>query len=146
MKCEHCGKNEATFYCRSNVNGKISQVHLCSDCASALGYTQSFRRSFRPMSFFGDDFFSRPFALLDDLMESRLLTEFPAPAEDAGIPAAEAENAALVSDAEREKLQRQRRRNALENQLKFAVEQEDFETAIRLRDELKTLRDEKNAS
>ena len=145
MKCEHCGKNEATFFCRSNINGKISEVNLCPDCAEALGYTRSLRRSLRPMRFFDDDFFTRPFALLDDLMESRLLTEFPAPAEDAA-PAAEAKSAALVSEAERNELQRQRRRNALENQLKFAVEQEDFESAIRLRDELKSLRDEKNAS
>jgi len=145
MKCEHCGKNEATFYCRSNVNGKVSEVHLCPDCAEALGYTQSFRRSFRPMSFFGDDFFTRPFALLDDLMESRLLTEFPAPVEEKE-PVSEEKKAALLSDAECQELQKQRHRNALENQLKFAIEQEDFESAIKLRDELKTLRDEKSAS
>ena len=23
MKCEHCGKNEATFYYKSNINGKV---------------------------------------------------------------------------------------------------------------------------
>jgi len=145
MKCEHCGKNEATFYCRSNINGKITQVHLCPDCAEALGYTRSIRRSFRPMSFFEDDFFTRPLALLDDLMENRLLTEFPAPGGEQE-PANEQKGASLVSDAERDELQKQRRRNALENQLKFAIEQENFEEAIKLRDELKTLRDEKSAS
>ena len=143
MKCEHCGKNEATFYCRSNINGKITEVHLCPDCAQALGYTRRFERSLRPMSFFNDDFFSRPFGLLDDLMESRLLTEFPAPAEE---KAPAGKGPSLVSDAERTELQRQRRRNALENRLQFAIEQEDFETAIRLRDELKALREEKSAS
>ncbi len=143
MKCEHCGKNEATFYCRSNINGKITQVHLCPECAEALGYTKSFAKSFRPMSFFNDDFFSRPFGLLDDLMESRLLTEFPSPVEE---KAPAKKTPSLVSDSERTELQKQRRRNALENQLQFAIEQEDFETAIKLRDELKALREEKSAS
>ena len=146
MKCEHCGKNEATFYCKSNVNGKISEVHLCSDCAESLGYTRSFRRSFRPMSFFDDTFFAHPFALLDNWMEDRLLCEFPAPVEEKSSMQKEEKKLPLVSDAEQEKLQKQRHRNALENQLRYAVEQEDFESAIRLRDELKALRDEKSAS
>ena len=39
MKCEHCGKNEATFFYKSSVNGHVTQVHLCQDCAQAMGYT-----------------------------------------------------------------------------------------------------------
>ena len=108
-----------------------------------MGYTKSFAKSFRPKSFFNDDFFSRPFGLLDDLMESRLLTEFPSPVEE---KAPAKKTPSLVSDSERTELQKQRRRNALENQLQFAIEQEDFETAIKLRDELKALREEKSAS
>ena len=34
MKCEHCGKNEATFYYKSNINGVVKEVHLCADCAA----------------------------------------------------------------------------------------------------------------
>ena len=37
MKCEHCGKNEATFFYKSSVNGHVTQVHLCQDCAQAPG-------------------------------------------------------------------------------------------------------------
>ena len=70
MKCEHCGKNEATFFYKSSVNGHVTQVHLCQDCARAMGYTSSLRRSMRPMSLFGDDdFFSRPFSMLEPLLE-----------------------------------------------------------------------------
>ena len=32
MKCEHCGKNEATFYYKSNINGNVTEHHLCGDC------------------------------------------------------------------------------------------------------------------
>lgn len=84
MKCEHCGKNEATFFYKSSVNGHVTQVHLCQDCARAMGYTSSLRRSMRPMSLFGDDdFFSRPFSMLEPFLEgfgTRMLTEFPEPA------------------------------------------------------------------
>ena len=38
MKCERCGRNEATFYYQSNINGRVTQVHLCPDCAAELGW------------------------------------------------------------------------------------------------------------
>ena len=41
MRCDRCGKNEATFYYKSNINGKVEEKHLCSDCAEKLGYTQT---------------------------------------------------------------------------------------------------------
>lgn len=65
MKCEHCGRNEATFFYKSSVNGRVTQVHLCQDCARRMGYTDSLRRSMQPMSLFGDGFFGSPFSLLE---------------------------------------------------------------------------------
>ena len=83
MKCERCGKNEATFYYKSSINGKVTELHLCPECAEALGYTESLRSTWRrPLSLFDDDFFSRPFGLLEPLFDgfgTRLLTEFPQP-------------------------------------------------------------------
>ena len=69
MKCENCGKNEVTFIYQSNINGKVTEKHLCSECAEKLGYTQKIAARNRSMmqSFFGgsllgngffDDFFS----------------------------------------------------------------------------------------
>ena len=62
MKCERCGRNEATFYYQSNINGRVTQVHLCPDCAAELGYTSRLEQSFRP---FRRSFFD-PFSLLED--------------------------------------------------------------------------------
>lgn len=142
MKCQHCGKNEATFYYRSNVNGRVTEQHLCADCARELGYTESLR----PASLFDDDFFTRPFRLFEPLfggLGARMLTEFPAPAEEAATATAVAEptqqGGELVDGAEREALQRQRQRNALQAQMRAAIESENFEEAARLRDELKKL-------
>ena len=97
MKCQNCGKNEATFYYKSNINGRV--------------------------------------------MES-LLTEFPEPVDvtqQARRAAEEPREDNLVQGDEREKLSRQRQRNALETQLRHAVETENFEEAAKLRDQLRSL-------
>lgn len=37
MRCEHCNQNEATTYIKQNINGKVTEMHLCRDCAEKLG-------------------------------------------------------------------------------------------------------------
>ena len=144
MKCQHCGKNEATFYYKSNVNGHVTERHLCAECAGEMGYTDSLR----PASLFDDEFFTRPFRLFEPLfggLGARMLTEFPAPAEESegtaatAVASPERRSDELIDGAEREALQRQRERNALQARLRAAIESEDFEEAARLRDELKKL-------
>ena len=130
MKCEHCGKNEATFYYKSNINGVVKEVHLCGDCAAELGYTEHLRGAFRPMHLFSD-----PFEPFFGSLGAHLLTEFPSPVEEKVAEQAKP----LVDENEQNKLREQRQRNALQAQLKSAVEAEDYETAARLRDELKKL-------
>ena len=86
MRCDRCGKNEATFYYKSNINGKVTQVHLCHQCAEELGYTDSFRSAGMTGGLFGD-FFSRPFGMLEPFFSglgSRMLTEFPEPVDVLG--------------------------------------------------------------
>ena len=119
MKCEHCGKNEATFFYKSNVNGHVTQVHLCQDCAQAMGYTSSLRRSMGPMSLFGDDFWSRPFSLLEPFMDSfgsRMLTEFPEPGQPEVLeqPVRQEKSAGLVDKAQQEALRYECKRNSLQ--------------------------------
>ena len=64
MKCQNCGRNEATYYYKSSINGRVRETHLCADCARKLGYVQRMQ----PDSFFGDDFFSHPFRLFEPLL------------------------------------------------------------------------------
>ena len=136
MKCQHCGKKEANFYYRGTVNGRTTEKRLCSDCAEELGYAKALERR----GLFSDEFFTRPFGLMPSLLGgfgSRLLTEFPAPGgEKAEV---QQEEKALLDEAEREELALQCRRNALQNRLKEAVEEENYEEAARLRDELRGL-------
>ena len=145
MRCDRCGKNEATFYYTSNINGKVTQVHLCPQCAEELGYTDSFRSAGMTGGLFGD-FFSRPFGMLEPFFSglgSRMLTEFPEPVDVLGqaresTPAQEDTGDLLPRD-EQDALTRQRKRNALQTQLNLAVQEERFEEAAKLRDELKAL-------
>lgn len=145
MRCDRCGKNEATFYYKSNINGKVTQVHLCPQCAEELGYTDSFRSAGMTGGLFGD-FFSRPFGMLEPFFSglgSRMLTEFPEPVDvlrqaRESTPAQEDTGDLLPRD-EQDALTRQRKRNALQTQLNLAVQEERFEEAAKLRDELKAL-------
>ena len=139
MKCQHCGKNEATFYMKRTVNGRSMEVHLCHRCAGEKGYTAALRPAHR--SFFRD-----PFALLRDErfgdLASGLLTEFPAPGNTLdeareAVQQKEADN--LLGEEERRTYDLQRRRNALQYQLHSAVAAENYEEAARLRDALRAL-------
>ena len=108
MKCEHCGIHDATFFCKTNVNGRVSQVHLCPDCAEKLGYTHSFEQALRR----GQRRLFDPFSLLGDfgMMPKTMLTEFPAPTEDETTTPTPAPQSELVDAIDAAKLQAERRR------------------------------------
>ena len=42
MLCQNCGKNEATTHIKQIINGDMAESHLCSECASHLGYDDVF--------------------------------------------------------------------------------------------------------
>lgn len=93
MKCEKCLTNEATFHSVTNINGKVSEKHLCSECAKNekdfdkiesdfLNFSNRESRFFDDM--FGDykstfSYFSNPlldsFFDFDNFFESPLLLE-----------------------------------------------------------------------
>ena len=135
MKCEHCGAENATFFCKTTVNGRTTEAHLCAACAEKLGLTRSFHETMhRPFGRLFD-----PFSLLGDFgtMPRTMLSEFPAPTDAAANDDAAEEPLLDAIDAKH--LQEQRQRNALQAQLRHAIEEERYEDAARLRDELKAL-------
>ena len=59
MLCQNCGKYEATTHVKRIINGESAEAHLCSDCAHALGYNDvfgGFGNTFSDLlgSFFGE--------------------------------------------------------------------------------------------
>ena len=150
MKCENCGKNEVTFVYQSNVNGHVTEKHLCSECAEKLGYTRQIAAHSQRMmqNFFSgslfDDFFSPMPSLLGRM--SRML-ESPFDDLFAGMPAlgapAEAQQEQkqddLLNQEDRNEFDKTRRLNALRIEMQQAVQKEDFERAAQLRDQIHAL-------
>lgn len=157
MKCEHCGKNEVSFVYQSNVNGKVTEKHLCGQCAEQLGYLKQIRAQSRSMqSFMNEGLWGR--SLLDDFFApmpewmNRMNRMLESPFEDffAEMPAlnfhgdAKAEplqpkQEELVSPEEQAGFSNERKLNALRVEMRQAVEQEKFERAAELRDQIRAM-------
>ena len=150
MKCENCGKNEVTFMYQSNINGKVTEKHLCAECAEKLGYTQKLAAHSQRMmqgfgSMFGGSLFDDFFAPVPSLMGrmSRMLED---PFDDffADMPALSAvpvQQEVQTSGKQEDQnwFAYQRKLNALRLEMKKAVHQENFERAAELRDEIHKL-------
>ena len=122
MKCENCGKNEVTFIYQSNVNGQVTEKHLCSECAEKLGLTrQVAARSQRMMrNFFGD-----------------MPALSAAPAQQEAQKQEKQDD--LVGKEEQSRFSYLRQMNALRMEMKKAVHEENFERAAQLRDQIHQL-------
>ena len=155
MKCENCGKNEVTFVYQSNINGQVTEKHLCSEFAEKLGYTQKIAahsqrmmQNFFGNSLFGNSFFDDFFSPVPTLMGRRnwmledpfddFFSEMPAlcasPVEQEQQKADD-----LVNREEQSRFAYMRQMNALKMEMKKAVHQENFERAAELRDQIHQL-------
>ena len=165
MKCENCGKNEVTFIYQSNINGKVTEKHLCSECAEKLGYTQQIAAHSRSMmqnffggSLLGNGFFDDFFSPMPSLMgRSGWLLEDPFDDFFAEMPALSAapvqqqeeqqkQQNDLVGKEEQSRFAYMRQVNALKLEMKKAVHQENFERAAQLRDQIHQLEAEHKES
>ena len=156
MKCENCGKNEVTFVYQSNINGKVTEKHLCSECAEKLGYTQKIAAHSQRMmqNFFGnsifgnsffDDFFSTVPSLMGRMLEDPFDDFFADMPALGAAPAKQEEQKKeddLVDREEQGRFAYLRQMNALKMEMKKAVHQENFERAAELRDEIHKLESE----
>lgn len=70
MLCQNCKKSEATTHIKRVINGEATQTHLCSACAQNLGYSDIFDDFSLNLpgifsSFFGDTAFALGESRLD---------------------------------------------------------------------------------
>ena len=154
MKCEHCGKNEVTFVYQSNVNGHVTEKHLCAECAEKLGYSQKLAAHSQRMmqgmqGLLGgglfEDFFTPMPSLLGGL--NRLLEDpfddFFADMPALGAPAEREQDSkpqnTLLEGEEQNQLSKQRQLNALRLEMQRAVQDENFERAAELRDQIHSM-------
>lgn len=154
MKCSKCGNNEAVFFYSTDINGEKSEGCLCADCARSEALTDM---GFGSFGGFFSDFLAPERALLRsfgsfgapmrgimapsavDSMADAFFSVIT-PGEEtkrAAVPCGEAESR-IPADAG-EDIRRRRELGALREQLAAAVEAEDYEKAIGLRDKLKAM-------
>lgn len=150
MKCEKCHEKEANFYYSANINGKKSEKHLCADCAREEGFGEMM--DYRPRDMFADvdamfsDFFAPHRSLLSSFgsfghpLRAMMAPSLPRvhivldePQTQTELEAAESK---IPTDAG-EEVKARRELAALKEQLSQAVEAQDFEKAITLRDEIR---------
>ena len=125
MKCENCGNHEANYHYRANINGEVSEMHLCSDCAEEQGLLRAF--DYDPFENLLEDFFSPRFSLGGTMLRS--LPRFRTAAVKPAVKPAEADPS----------LAKRREKEALRFQLEEAVKSENYEKAIELRDKLREM-------
>lgn len=137
MKCTNCGKNEANYHYTSNINGNVTERHLCAECAAGLGREydlfDDFDNVFENMlgSFFGRRRGSSPWGGMSLLSPTLLM-----PRIEVVLKNEQATKAETDSDPE---MQKAREINMLRAQMKEAAESEDFEKAAEIRDKIKSL-------
>lgn len=125
MKCENCGNHEASYHYRANINGDVSEMHLCSNCAEEQGLLRAF--DYDPFENLLEDFFSPRFSLGGTMLRS--LPRFRTAAVKPAVKPAEADPS----------LAKRREKEALRFQLEEAVKSENYEKAIELRDKLRDM-------
>ena len=156
MLCQHFGVNEATTYYKQNVNGQVSEMHLCSACAQKL--TGGFGGlGFSPVlqSFWGDGAVLQPglgggrrFPTIGKTESEHRRTAragcshiYPNYSETPYILKLHG-SAAHVGAAPQQEQERVDPVAALRTKLDAAIASEAYEEAARLRDEIRRLEGE----
>lgn len=162
MLCQNCQKNEANMHMKRIINGSATEVHFCSDCARSLGYGDSFGSFGLGFSDLFSDLLGRSEKTLSGSSTLRCSLcgkSFSDIAESGRVGCAECyvtfydkllptlrkihgktthQGKAPENFSETVQMP-QVDVNDLKEQLKLAIEREDFELAAQLRDEINAL-------
>ena len=168
MKCQKCGRNEVNFHYTSNINGAVTEMHLCSDCAAESGH--DIGRMLEPMGMLGGlfpifgrqgGFFGMPAMRIREaypfMMAYRpMIPEQASACEPGGacgyepVGAATCEPGGAACGCEKPapdveatvvdgEMAKRRQINEIREQMNAAAKNEDFEAAARLRDKIKQM-------
>lgn len=135
MLCEKCKKNEATFHKVTNINGRITEYHLCEKCAEKNNVKfDDFSDMFSEFreNFFNDSFFNKD--LLLDNKKEYIMKDNSEYVVDNNINISKF----LETKVERNK----KTLKELEKSLKKAVKEERYEDASKLKKQIEKLKKE----
>lgn len=161
MICQYCGKNEATTHIKRIINGEATELHLCPDCASSLGYSSMFPGLGINLSglfggFFGDMPVSRLSSKVircekcgcsfDDIAKSGMVgcADCYKTFYDKLLPSIQRIHGNTVHQGKFPKSasdedKKAHKLNELKDELNRAIDEQNFERAAQLRDEIKGL-------
>ena len=167
MKCEKCNEREATVFLEQTINGESRSMHLCESCADTVKKEGLFEHTPFP---FGSDLFSDLFGFSAPVRLGSSAKTCP----DCGATFAVIRHEGKVScprcyETFAEELSptvhslhgkvvhtgrapaglramrdKKERLETLQRDLRAAVENEEYEKAAKLRDEIRTLKQEGN--
>ena len=145
MKCQKCGKNEVNFHYSSNVNGCVTETHLCSGCAAESGY--DIGHMFDLGNVFDSMFPIRGFGgfmpMAIPVMQTNAMLPFTTGPRMGMIgqqdPCGCGCGQTVPKEKDVEVDEAMTKRRELNMQMRAAVEKEDFEKAAELRDKIKEL-------
>lgn len=155
MLCQNCNKNESNMHMKRIINGRAAEVHLCSDCARSLGYGEAFSGFGLGFSDFLGDFLLKGEHPSNSARCPVCNKSFEEIAKDGKMGCAECYSA--FYDKLLPSLQRIHGKSThmgkkptqtktggdklmiLKEQLENAVREQDFESAVRIRDEINAI-------
>ena len=153
MKCQNCGKNEVSFSYSSNINGCVSQRHLCAQCAEETGYDiQSMLNPGRIFNMFlpvfngqagraaasSGGFFPLFTPATEFSEESTLWKQLYAPTQENECGCGRIAPDLTESEIDHE-MRKRRELNKIREQMRIAAENDDFERAIELREKIREM-------
>lgn len=157
MMCDHCGKNPATTHLKTVVNGVVHQSHLCAYCAAKEGYNNFGSLSLTNLltSMFSDSIGSGHSVSkrcdccgcsFSDIVESGRVgcSECYATFRDELIPSlnrlhGKAFHIGAAPEKETDSKKQENKLKELRKELLEAIDNEEFENAAKLRDEIRAL-------
>ena len=152
MLCEKCQKNEATSFFRTTVNGKTDEKYLCSECAEQSGMSAMTESFFTDPIF--DSFFLNPLRLrpasgkrcpecgseLRDILScGRVGCAVCYETFEKELRPVIMQTQGSVKHLALSAEDNEKRAEELRQEMKKAIEAEDFEKAAKLRDEIRGL-------
>lgn len=139
MKCQKCGMNIANVRYSQNINGRKSEICLCSECAQELNLLKGFENNFRFDSMFSN--FFEDFGGLRLLQMPKLIyTQEVEPKKykkdfyDKTNPELDEALKNIIN-----KKRNMSEKEKLEEELKKCIEKENYERAAEIRDKLKNM-------
>lgn len=155
MLCQHCNKNEANMHMKRIINGRAAEVHLCSDCARSLGYGEAFSGFGLGFSDFFSDFLLKGEHSLNAARCPFCNKSFEEIAKDGKMGCAECYisfydkllpslqrihgKATHIGKKPNSNNDLRNRLGILKEQLENAVREQDFESAVKIRDEINSI-------